>query len=505
MVSRMRNVFLWTAIIVLSGALLGGGRAAHAQTTEFDLVLASGRVMDPETGLDAVRNVGIRGDRIVEISASPLRGKTSVDVSDLIVAPGFIDPHAHGQTNDAHRFQARDGVTTALELESGRPFLRQWLETKEGKTIINYGATMAHGALRFLVMEKYRDVAREARALVETEGFDHPRLREVLGEGFSARYESLTSNELDAMGEGMSAELADGAVGIGVPVGYYPGASREEIFRVYEFAAKMKAPVYTHVRDPDIAAIQEAIANAAAAGASVHIVHLNSMALGRIGVALDMVGSAQKQGLDITTELYPYTAGSTSLESTLFDEGWQEVWGMDYGDIQWEATGERLTKETFEKYRKQGGTVIIHMMKEEWIEQGLKAPFTMIGTDGMPYHPKAHPRSAGTYARVLGRYVRERKTLGLMEALGKMSLMPAQRLEGMAPAMRTKGRLQAGCDADITVFDPETVLDTATFEGGLTESKGIEHVLVGGTFVVRDGQNVSGVYPGRAVLGKYRR
>ncbi|HEX9725311.1 MAG TPA: amidohydrolase family protein, partial [Vicinamibacteria bacterium] len=137
-------------------------------------------------------------------------------------------------------------------------------------------------------------------------------------------------------------------------------------------------------------------------------------------------------------------------------------------------------------------------------DQGLKAPFTMIGSDGMPYHPKAHPRSAGTYSRVLGRYVRERKTLGLMEALAKMSLMPARRLEGMAPAMRTKGRIQVGCDADITVFDPETVLDTATFEGGLSESRGIHHVLVNGTFVVRDGQSVAGVYPGRAALGKYR-
>jgi len=491
--------------VIALALLLIGNRAAKAQTNDLELVLAGGRVMDPETGLDAERNVGIRGDRIVEISSAPLRGKTVVDVSGLVVAPGFIDPHAHGQTNESHRFQARDGVTTALELESGRPFLRQWLETKEGKTLIHYGATMAQGALRWMAMEKYRDVAREAREIVETEGFDHPRLREVLGEGFSARYESLTAAALDRMGEGLSAELADGALGIGVPVGYYPGASREEIFRVYEFAAKMKAPVYTHVRDPNVAAIQEAIANAAAAGASVHIVHLNSMALGQIGVALDMVGSAQKQGLDITTELYPYTAGSTSLESTLFDEGWHAVWGMDYGDIQWEATGERLTKETFEKYRKEGGTVIIHMMKEEWIDQGLKAPFTMIGSDGMPYHPKAHPRSAGTYSRVLGRYVRERKALGLMEALAKMSLMPARRLEGMAPAMRTKGRIQVGCDADITVFDPDTVLDTATFEGGLTESKGIHHVLVSGTFVVRDGQSVAGVYPGRAVLGKYRR
>jgi dihydroorotase len=496
----MRNI----ATLVFALLPLCGG-PSRAQPRDLDLVLAGGRVIDPETGLDAERNVGIRGDRIVEISSSPLSAKTVEDVRGLVVAPGFIDPHAHGQTNEAHRFQARDGVTTALELESGIPFLGKWLERKEGKTLINYGATAAHSAIRLMAMEKYQGVAREARRLVESEGFDHPRLREVFGEGFGARYESLTPREMEGMAEGISSELADGALGIGVPVGYYPGATREEIFRVYQLGASMKAPVYTHVRAPDLAAIQEAIANAAASGASVHIVHLNSMALGRMGTALEMVGSAQKQGLDITTELYPYTAGSTSLESTLFDEGWQEVWGMDYGDIQWEATGERLTKETFEKYRKQGGIVIIHMMKEEWIEQGLKAKFTMIGTDGMPYHPKAHPRSAGSYARILGRYVRERKTLGLSEAIAKMTLMPAQRLEGMAPAMRNKGRIQVGCDADITVFDPETVIDTATFEGGLTESKGIHHVLVNGSFVVRNGEDVPGVHPGRPILGKYRR
>lgn len=306
------------------------------------------------------------------------------------------------------------------------------------------------------------------------------------------------------MVETLSSGLSEGALGIGVPVGYYPGATREEIFRVYAFAAKMGIPVFTHVRDPNISAIQEAIADGAATGAPVHIVHLNSMALGRIGVALDMVDSAQKQGLDITTELYPYTAGSTSLESTLFDEGWQDVWDMDYGDLQWEATGERLTRETFDKYRKEGGTIIIHMMKEEWIDEGLRAPFTIIASDGMPYAPLAHPRSAGTFSRVLGRYVRERKVLSLMDALRKMTLMPAERLDAAAPGMRLKGRLQVGCDADVTIFDPATILDTATFGKPLSFAEGIPHVLVQGAFVVRDGKTVKGVFPGRPVLGKYR-
>ncbi len=493
------------APIIIAAMLFASTVPLSAQTDGYDIVLSGGRVMDPETGLDAVRHVGIRGDRIVEISATPLTGATVLDVSGLVVAPGFIDPHAHGQTNEANEYQVHDGVTTALELESGRLFVREWLDARVGDALINYGATLAQGSLRWLAMDRYAELAREARQLVARSGLDDPRLREILNQGFDARYEPLSTTELEVMSEGLSEELTGGALGVGVPVGYYPGATREEIFRVYEFAARMETPVYTHVRDPNLAAIQEAIANAAATGASVHIVHLNSMALGRIGVALDMVASAQAQGLDVTTELYPYTAASTSLQSTLFDEGWQDVWDMDYGDIQWEATGERLTKETFDAYRQEGGTVILHMMREPWIEQGLQAPFTMIGSDGMPYHPRAHPRSAGTYSRVLGRYVRERGALGLMDALRKMTLMPAMRLDAMAPAMRLKGRLQVGCDADITVFDPDTIIDTATFEDDLSFSEGIQHVLVNGTIVVRDGQTVAGAHPGRPILGKYRR
>jgi len=353
-------------------------------------------------------------------------------------------------------------------------------------------------------MAQYAEQAQKARAIVADEGLASERLDTIFDAVFSARYEPMTSAEMEDMAETLSAGIGEGALGIGVTVGYYPGATREEIYRAYELAAELGVPIYTHVRDPGIMGIQEAIADGAASGASVHIVHLNSMALGDIGVALDMVGGAQERGLDITTELYPYTAASTSIESTLFDEGWQDNFDMDYGDLQWEATGERLTEETFRKYRAQGGTLILHMMKEAWIEAGMRAPFTIIGSDGMPYAPLAHPRSAGTFSRVLGRYVRERSVLTLMNALGKMTLMPAERLEEVAPSMRLKGRLQVGCDADITMFDPATVIDTAEFGKELSFSKGIPYVLVNGTFVVRDGKTVEGVFPGRAIVGKYR-
>jgi dihydroorotase len=469
----------------------------------YDLVLKGGRVMDPETGLDAVRNLGIRGDRIVEISANELSGKTIIDVSGLVVAPGFIDLHVHGMNNDAHEFQIHDGVTTALELEGGMPFLREWLASKEGKTLVNYGATIPHGTLRALAMDQYSYYYAQAKKIIETEGFDSPALTRININMGRSNYQSLTEAEIEKMRPLFDRELASGALGVGVPVGYYPGAKHGEIFRVYEYAAEKQAPVFSHTRGFGMPGIQEAIANATASGAPLHIVHANSLSLGEIQTTLDMVASAQKRGLDVTTELYPYTAASTSLESAIFDDGWQEKLAISYGDLQWEATGERLTEATFKRYRKEGGVVIIHMMKPEWIVMGIKDSRTLIGSDGMPYAPKAHPRTAGTFSRVLGKYVREEKVIGLMDALRKMTLMPARRLESIAPMMHHKGRIQVGADADITIFDPNRIIDKADFTG-LRFSEGISHVLVNGVFVVKDGKTVQNTFPGRPVMGRYR-
>jgi N-acyl-D-aspartate/D-glutamate deacylase len=248
--------------------------------------------------------------------------------------------------------------------------------------------------------------------------------------------------------------------------------------------------------------MQEVIADAAATGASLHIVHVNSMSLGALPMVLDLIDSARRRGLDITTEAYPYTAASTHLESTMFDDGWQDRLGISYGDVQWEKTGERLTRETFQKYRAEGGIVIMHMMKPEWIQRAMASPFVMVASDGMPYAPGAHPRSAGTFTRVLGVYVREQRVLPLMDALAKMTIMPARRLEAIAPQMKNKGRIRVGADADITVFDAARVADTATFEK-LSFSAGIHHVLVNGIAVVRNGDTVPNTFPGKPVLGNY--
>jgi cytosine/adenosine deaminase-related metal-dependent hydrolase len=491
------------ALAVLAGALPG---PTAAQAPDLDIVLANGRVIDPESGLDAPRQVGIRGASIMAVSEKPLEprlrpGGTRLDVTGLVVAPGFIDLHAHGQSARANEFQAHDGVTTALELEWGFPQVARWLASRAGKARINYGVSVSHGSLRTLLLPALGPRAAAELAAV-TGDFDvllspPPASALVLG-----RREPLADDRLPALREGIEQGLREGGLGIGMAHEYYPGADRREIFRVFEMAAALGAPIFTHVRSLGMDPMQEVIADAAATGASLHIVHVNSKSQDQLPVVLDLIAGCQRRGLDVTTEAYPYTAGSTSIQSAIFDEGWRERLGIDYGDLQWQATRERLTAESFARYRQQGGVVIVHNMKEAMIELCMRTPFVMVASDGMPYAPGAHPRSAGTFSRVLARYVRERGVLSLMEALRKMTVMPARRLEGVAPSMKNKGRLREGADADITVFDPTSVRDTASFETDLSFSEGIRHVLVAGTLVVRDGATVAGAFPGRAILGE---
>jgi N-acyl-D-aspartate/D-glutamate deacylase len=305
--------------------------------------------------------------------------------------------------------------------------------------------------------------------------------------------------------ENIKVALSEGGIGIGAPIGYLPKTNPNELYNVFQWAGEVNALVYTHVREGDIVSIQEVMSNAVLTNAPLHIVHINSMALGNIQLAIDMVHAAQKKGFDITTELYPYTAGSTALQSAVFDGNWQEKKGMSYQDLQWVATGERLTKETYDAYRKTGGVVIMHMMKPEWIRTGIVSPGVMIASDGMTYAKLAHPRTAGTFSRVLGKYVREDKVIDLNTAIEKMTLLPAKRLENIAPSMRFKGRIQVGADADITIFNPNTIIDKATFEKGLEFSAGIEYVMVNGSFVLKNGKTVSNIFPGQAVYGKFKK
>ncbi len=506
----LTNLFLFCSIVLLAGCV-DSDEPVAGRDRHFGVVISGGRVIDPETGLDAIRNVGIYGGVIAAVTEESLddrlaQGGQLIDATGLVVSPGFIDLHAHGQSARANEFQAHDGVTTALELESGTLGMAEWLAGREGSALINYGASAGEGFARALATLDVGDrqaLENELREYLSDPESPRDDMPEEIGAKWAAtRYETIPVGRYENLRGALQTALEEGGIGIGLAHQYTPGANHEEVLEVFQFAAELDVPIFTHVRSMSIGAMQEVIANASATGAPLHIVHVNSMSLGQLPQVLELIAGARARGLDITTEAYPYTAGSTGIRSAIFDRGWQERLGISYGDVQWEDTGERLTKATFDRYRREGGTVIIHMMKEEWIDLAMASPFVMIASDGMPYAPGAHPRSAGTFSRVLGRYVRERGAIDLPTAIAKMTYMPAKRLEAIAPVMARKGRVREGADADLTVFDPDRIIDTATFEDDLSFSEGVEHVLVGGVAVVRDGETVPETFPGRAILGR---
>jgi N-acyl-D-aspartate/D-glutamate deacylase len=483
---------LLAAGVLLFAFGLGGARSVLAQDVPYDVVISNGRVMDPESGLDAVRNVGISGGKVRAISSGALKGKQTIDAKGLVVAPGFIDLHEHGQESRNYQFQAHDGVTTSLELEAGTNRVAEWYARREGKSLINFGVSVGHIPVRAQIVGHVQgDLSSSVTLPLEVQ---------------TALHREATPDEINEMRELIATGLKQGALAEGMGINYTPGASRWEIVEMFRAAAKYNAPVHVHLRyagliEPEtgLNAIEEVIAAAAATGAPLHVVHITSMGLKNTPQLIAMVHGAQQRGLDVTTECYPYTAASTSLQSAVFDPGWETRMGIDYKDLQWAETGERLTQETFEKYRKQGGIVVIHVIPEEAARIAVADPIVMIGSDGMLITgPRIHPRGQGTFSRVLGHYVREEKALDLMTALKKMTLMPAQRLEKRAPVFKDKGRIRVGADADITVFDSNRVIDKATYEKPLQYSEGIQFVLVDGVPVVKDGQLVDGVFPGRA-------
>ena len=444
----MRN-FIKRAICCFAVALCFCCIATAQPVVLYDIVLSGGRVIDPETKLDAIRNVGILNNRIAQISSEPLKGRETINVAGLVVAPGFIDMHIHGRSNVEQEYQLHDGVTTALELEWGIEHLGKWYASRKGKALINYGASVNWPFERFKAIDKYKG---GVDSLLQTTLKGEASIGTMTNTILRAANETISPAEISQTLANIKASLADGGIGIGAPIGYLPKSNPNEMFQLYKLAGEMQALVFSHVRQPDIISIQEAIAVAILTGAPLHIVHINSMSLGNIALSLDMVNAAHKKGFDISTELYPYTAGSTSLQSAMFDEGWQQRLGISYGDLQWVATGERLTKESFDVYRKAGGVVILHVMKPEWIKTGIAAPGVMIASDGMTYAKLAHPRTAGTFSRVLGKYVREEKVIDLNTAIEKMTLLPAKRLENISPMMRFKGRIQVGRRNNITSF-----------------------------------------------------
>jgi dihydroorotase len=408
-----------------------------------------------------------------------MTGRTTIDAAGLVVAPGFVDLHAHGQTPETYRYQVRDGVTTAFELELGTGDIGKWYGEREGGQVINHGVSIGHIPVRMGVM-------RDPGKIFPTA---------------DAAHRAATPAEITAIVRRIEEGLKNGAVSIGAGFPYTPAATQDELHAVFRLAAASRVPIHAHIRG-GVAGLEEALELATTTGASLHMVHVNSTGAAETPGLLRMVAEAQKRGLDVTTEAYPYTAGMTEIQSANLDS-YVGAPADRVVRLEWPRTGERLTPETFTKYRQIGGPVVIHTNTEEIVAAAVNSPLTMIASDSYWENGTGHPRTTGTFSRVLGRYVREARSLTLMNALRKMTLMPARRLEARVPAMRNKGRLRVGADADITIFDAARVMDRSTYRQPATPPLGIQHVIVNGVPVVRNGELVQGVLPGVAVRAPF--
>jgi N-acyl-D-aspartate/D-glutamate deacylase len=483
---------LRTAALVLTASFWLAACAAAPES--FDVVLKSGRVIDPETNLDDVRDVGIRGDTIGRISSEPLNGTRTIDARGLVVAPGFIDLHHHAQSQDAYRLMALDGVTTALELEVGVPDVTRFIDARRGRSPIHFGASASFLAARLQAWDTELPVS-----------IFGPEAG-IIPQSGPATNEPASSKRLDRMLATLRSQLEAGALGVGIGLEYAPGATRHEVIEIARLAAAQGNPVFVHVRSSGriepgsgVEAVIEVIGAAAISGAAVHIVHLNSTCMSDSPLCLSMIAGARDRGLDVTTEAYPYTAGMTLINSALFNPGWREQRGLDYSDLELPESGERLTRERFEALHAapEPRLILIHTNPDEVVDAVIAAPLVAIASDGV----MSHPRGVGTHARVLARYVRDQRTITLNDAIRKMSLLPAQRLEKATPDAKRIGRLQQGARADIVVFDPQAIQDRATFRAPTEASEGVRFLVVAGTLVVDDGRIVESVGPGQALVG----
>src|SRR6184192_1361829 len=475
--------------MVIDAAYLGLLLLLQLGTPVYDRVILGGHVMDPASGLDAVRNLGLSGGRIAIITTEAVLGRDTVDARGLVVAPGFIDLHAHGQTPETYRFYSLDGVTTALELELGTSDVAAWYRERSAGERINYGVSIGHIKVRMAVMHD------SGTWMGVSDG----------------AYRAASPEQIGEIAKRIALGLSEGAVSIGAGFPYTPAATRDELLAVFRVAAMAKRPIHVHIR-PGVDGLKEALALAGETHAPLHVVHINSAGLAETPVMLALIGDARAHGRDVTTEAYPYDAGMTEIQSAAIQDVYKNAPDERLAELEWASTGERLNRASFERYSRLGGPVVVHTNTEPMVMVAITSPLTIVASDAYWQNGTGHPRTTGTFARVLGRFVREGLRspspkgrggqgvrLSLMDAIRKMTLMPAQRLEARVPAMRQKGRLRVGADADITIFDAARVLDRSTYREPSLPPVGIQHVIVNGVSVVANGRAVEGVAPGREV------
>jgi N-acyl-D-aspartate/D-glutamate deacylase len=517
------HLCIGAALKTATGLRLLAVAVGHKRAAQYDLVLRGGRVIDPESGLDAAADVAVSQGRITDIGSGLPSAPVELDATGHLVSAGFVDLHSHVTDVAGMRLRALDGVTTAFELEGGitpvGPAYRQ--AAAEGRPI-NYGFAASWALAR---MEAVGGIHLDAGLGTFMANISAPQWQGP-----------ATQPQISQILATLSADLADGALGIGMLVGYAPGADPDEYLRVARLAAQAGAPTFTHARDltefaPStlIDGAEEIVRAAAETGAHMHYCHLNSTSLRHVDRVLEVVGRAQAAGSRVTTEAYPYGCGMTGIGAAFLSPERLPERGLTPSDLTYAPTGEQVgTEERLRELRATdpGGLVIIRHLDEdnradqELMLRPLLFPDAVVASDAMPLTWTGpapdqmtwplpgtvftHPRTAGTFSRALRMLATGDGPLGWTETLRRCSLLPAQLLQTRVPAMRRKGRIQAGCDADIVVLDPATISDQATYSHSTRPPTGIRHVLVNGIPVVRDAAIQTGALPGQPVRAAVR-
>jgi len=492
-----------------------------AQAEDYDLVILNGRVMDPESGLDEVRNVGIKDSKIAAVTKKAIKGKETIDARGHVVAPGFIDMHNHNVVSAfGQKLALRDGVTTPMELELGVLPVDMWYASMEGKAQSNYGASASVAGAREMVLNpKYKTIAGATISDLELGslvGFNMDWSTKVAAE-------DQVKTILGLVDEG----LKQGSLGVGYVPGYMvDGVRTEEGIGAQKLAGKYGRFVAMHGRfssqmppTDGLTGTNEQLGSVAAYGGGLVVQHMTAQTLATTPQALALIDAAYAKGQQVIAEIYPYTYGATIVAADyLHPDNYQKNMGHDYGDIIEMSNLKPLTKETYENLVKTapGTNVTFENALKKDLYTALKHPTSIIGSDAFPYLMKSdgsyvqdwdtpydavngHPRGAGTHALVF-QLVREEKLMPLMLAVSKMTYMIAKFMEDNGvPQMAHKGRIQQGADADITIFDPNTVKQNATPSNGGLPATGIPYVVVNGTIVVKDSKVLKGVYPGKPI------
>jgi dihydroorotase-like cyclic amidohydrolase len=485
-----------------------------AQQAGYDLVIRGARVVDPETMLDQVRNVGIAGKVISAVTPDTITGVDVIDATGLVAAPGFIDLHAHGQDPYSEKISIFDGRTTQMDLEGGALPVSEYYDAKAGISLSNYGASVSHAAARLLLMDG-----------IDAHGspmMTHA-LERAAATGNQWSVKIATDDELDKIDDLVRRGVSEGGVGIGVMVGYYPNARSVGVARMAQIAAEEGSFLTTHPRylsniaPSGVLGQEEFIALALAYDVPLLLHHVPTNALSDTPAALSMIDAANANGATIIGEAFPYTKGSTFMGTEILSPGWQKRTGMDYGDLIWVETGETLTEKTFHEYRRArpDGFFVMEHIKEEDMLAAVLHPHVIIASDGMPLVDASgkslpfdapfgaglgHPRSAGTFGTYL-RMAIDDGSLSMPQMIAKTAYLQARFLEPFVPSMAKHGRLWTGALADITIFDPKTVKGTAGYEVGTNSvaSEGFVHVIVNGQPVIKDGALMPNVHPGEDV------